>query len=185
MKNAHGKWSNTLVVASLGIALGMPLPAGAEIYKWTDAEGNVHFSDEAPKGAKKLELKPLPVMNLPMPERHADLGKTAAELEKEKQGYSVLAVTKPAHDAKLDATDGQLSVTASLEPDLRKGHMLQVWVDGQKAGPADTATALSARDLQEGERKLKVVVLNAQGEPLQSSAEIRIFVQKPGTADRK
>jgi len=29
-----------------------PLPAGAEIYKWTDAQGRLHYSDNPPREAK-------------------------------------------------------------------------------------------------------------------------------------
>lgn len=43
-----------VAVALFGLA---PL-AGAQLYKWTDAEGRVQYSDKAPdKSAKKLDLK--------------------------------------------------------------------------------------------------------------------------------
>jgi glutaredoxin len=36
----------------------LPSLAGAQLYKWTDAEGRVQYSDKAPdKGVKKLDLK--------------------------------------------------------------------------------------------------------------------------------
>lgn len=37
--------------ASVALALALGLPAGAdEIYRWTDAQGNVHFGDRKPSG---------------------------------------------------------------------------------------------------------------------------------------
>jgi glutaredoxin len=34
-----------------------PLPAGSEVYKWTDAQGRVHYSDSAPPEAKAQQVK--------------------------------------------------------------------------------------------------------------------------------
>lgn len=161
------------------LALALAAPAWAEIYKWTDAEGNVHFSDEAPDGAQKIELEPLPTMNLPMPTRLSDIGKSA----KKQPGYEVLAVTKPANDAKLRDTDGSIPVTASIEPDLHEGHQLQVWVDGRPAGPAGSSTSLVAENVRGGERRLKVVVVDQDGDAVQSSAEVAVFIQQ-NTPDR-
>jgi hypothetical protein len=38
--------------------IAISLPAYAEIYKWVDAAGRVHFSDEAPDGAQTKTLNP-------------------------------------------------------------------------------------------------------------------------------
>ena len=45
-----------LLLVALFIA---PLPPSAEIYKWTDAQGRLHYSDKPPREvkAKRLELK--------------------------------------------------------------------------------------------------------------------------------
>ena len=163
-------------IALLACAV-LSVPAAAEIYRWRDAEGNIHFSDEEPAdGAEQIKLKPLPTMNFPMPERLVE--------PEEEPDYEVLTVTRPANDAKLRGVDGKVRVTASLEPDLRKGHRLQVWVDGEEAGPADTRTALVAENVADGEHRLKVVVLDAKGKQVQSSAEVRFFLQRDEARDR-
>jgi len=54
MKNSHS--SRYLLIALVIVALLVPVHA-AEMYKWVDSEGVVHFSDEPPagiSGAKKL-----------------------------------------------------------------------------------------------------------------------------------
>lgn len=43
-----------LIVISLLVAL----PAGAEIYQWRDAQGNVHYSDTPPAGENATTLRP-------------------------------------------------------------------------------------------------------------------------------
>lgn len=44
----------TLILAALALSPS----AFAEIYKWTDANGNVHFSDRANSNAKTVDIKP-------------------------------------------------------------------------------------------------------------------------------
>jgi glutaredoxin len=46
-------------VALFAVFLCLPVTAGAELYKWIDADGKVHYSDSAPTGtkAKRLDLK--------------------------------------------------------------------------------------------------------------------------------
>lgn len=39
-------------------ALLLPGLAAAEIYRWTDAEGRVHFSERPAAGAEQVEVKP-------------------------------------------------------------------------------------------------------------------------------
>lgn len=39
------------------VLLLVPLAAGAEIYRWTDAQGKVHYSDKAPAEGKASQLK--------------------------------------------------------------------------------------------------------------------------------
>jgi len=50
-----------LAIALLGTSLG----AGAAVYRWTDASGNVHFSQEVPPqgtDAKELRVRPAPLI---------------------------------------------------------------------------------------------------------------------------
>ncbi|AEA83023.1 conserved hypothetical protein [Stutzerimonas stutzeri DSM 4166] len=36
----------------------MPALASAQIYRWTDAEGRVHFGQRPPAGAEQIEVRP-------------------------------------------------------------------------------------------------------------------------------
>ncbi len=41
-------------------------PTFAQIYKWTDSQGNVHFSDKPQPGAEKVELPSVQTYTLKM-----------------------------------------------------------------------------------------------------------------------
>ena len=64
---------------ALATLLLVAAPAGAELYKWVDDDGTVHFSDRAPdEGAERVELEPInsvaPVDGLEPAEGAADTG---------------------------------------------------------------------------------------------------------------
>jgi glutaredoxin len=67
--------TTSIRAALLAIAFASAPPAFAEIYKWTDSNGKVHFSDRAPPDAKAQKLK-TDVQSFdapPMIERPADV----------------------------------------------------------------------------------------------------------------
>ena len=68
-----------VAVAALGIASAA---AGAELYRWVDDEGTIHFSDRAPDGAaERIELEPInavaPVDELEPADGAVDTGERA------------------------------------------------------------------------------------------------------------
>lgn len=57
--------------------LTLALPASAELYKWTDATGRTHFSDQPPAGTRKAEALPAPTAT-PLSKAAAGTGGAAA-----------------------------------------------------------------------------------------------------------
>jgi len=47
----------TVLRLLLLVLLIAPLPAGSEIFKWTDAQGHIHYSDSPPPEAKAQQIK--------------------------------------------------------------------------------------------------------------------------------
>lgn len=45
-------------IAALALAAAMAGEAGAEMYRWTDSEGNVHYSDKPPPGQEAERVRP-------------------------------------------------------------------------------------------------------------------------------
>ena len=53
-----GMRAGTLPAAALLVAAGLAQAGG--IYKWTDADGNVHYGERPPPGAESREMAPAP-----------------------------------------------------------------------------------------------------------------------------
>ncbi len=50
-----------MMLAATLLSLVVPATAGAEVYRWTDAEGRVHYGDRAPAGAaERVDLPSAP-----------------------------------------------------------------------------------------------------------------------------
>jgi glutaredoxin len=57
MSLAPTLWDDLMVRCLVIVALLIALPAEAQVYKWTDPSGKVHYGDSPPDDAKKEELK--------------------------------------------------------------------------------------------------------------------------------
>ena len=55
---------NCKALLALVLALAMPV-ASAQIYKWVDEKGRVHYGEKPPAGAKPSTVKPPPQANAP------------------------------------------------------------------------------------------------------------------------
>ncbi len=65
----HARSTTTLLTASV-LAFAFAAPAGAEVYKWTDARGVVHYTNVRPpanQAAKRVAENQLSIVALPKP----------------------------------------------------------------------------------------------------------------------
>jgi len=93
------------MIRYLPLALwALVLPAWADLYKWTDDKGNVHYSDKPPEGGvKSSESMKLPkAVSAAPPQAPATKAKTAAELDmdfRKRQVQAAEAQAKAQKDA--------------------------------------------------------------------------------------
>jgi hypothetical protein len=64
------------------LALLWPILAGAEIYKWTDASGKLHYSQNPPAGVTKFDKVTPPPPPLPPNEALEQIHRTIEETDK-------------------------------------------------------------------------------------------------------
>lgn len=102
--------------------------ASAQIYKWTDSQGNVHFSDTPHPGAQ--------VINIPEPQSFSPQQRPAAaprsmtpEPEKTRHAYTRIAIVQPENGATIRNNQGFVVVTVQVDPELHRGDMLQLLYD--------------------------------------------------------
>src|SRR5688572_7316594 len=115
-----------------GLLLVLALPAAAQIYKYTDANGNTVFTNQPPEGtaSEKVELPPTNAIQVQPPSAPVS-DSTGTELQ---AVYQVLELTDIPDEEALRANNGTFSVSVRLEPRLQPGHSLRLRLDGQPYG---------------------------------------------------
>lgn len=159
-----------------GLLLLLALPAGAEIYRYLDADGTPVFSNQPPKGvdAEKIELPP-PSIVAPLPPGQPEA--TRRKEQPEEIRYTRLELTGIPDGESLRANNGSFSVDVAIEPKLQSGHSLRLLLDGQPYGQPSRSTRLGLVNIDRGEHSLAVEVL-ADDRPIQQSVPLVFTVQR-------
>ncbi len=162
------------------LLLALALPAAAQIYKYTDANGNTVYTNQPPDGAptETINLPPTNSVKMQAPTtRPAD----TAGSQDAKAAYSVLQLTDIPSEEALRANNGTFSVSVKLQPRLSSGHRLRLLLDGKPYGQASNVPRLQLNNIPRGEHSLAVEVLSGE-QSLQQSATETFTVQRVNTS---
>jgi len=167
-------------LALYGLLLVWPLLCAAGIYRYTDAQGNTHYTSQPPEGVQADEVR-LPPNS---PRSHAPASSTSSSNNSQSNSsepvtnrYSVIRLIG-LEDEALRANGGLLSIEVQLLPALQAGHNLRLLLDGQVASPAGTATQRRLSAVERGQHSLQVEILNEQQVVIQRSAVSSFNVQR-------
>jgi hypothetical protein len=148
----------------LFLLLLLALPATAQIYKYTDANGNTAYSNQPPDGTRSqaVELPPLNSVErqqpAPPPVNPAqNTSKLATDA-----AYGVLELTGLPSEEALRANNGTFTVGVALQPRLQSGHRLRLLLDDQPYGQPSNIPRLQLVNIDRGEHSLAVQVLDGE-----------------------
>ncbi len=168
----------------LALLLMPALPASAAIYSYIDEAGNRVFTDRPGNHATEpVETKPSNRMPAPpLPELAPLPTKT---LKAPTLGYALLDLVQPASDATIRNNAGELSVTATSDPGLHPGHRYRLLLDGTATGESTEQPAFLLENVDRGTHQLTLEVVDAQGEPVQSSLPRTFHMMRTSLAQRR
>lgn len=182
--------SRTLLTA-LCSALLCASPVWADVYTWTDANGNTVYSDKPNPNAKRIEVSAPNSMEAPKPipayeNRASDNDNSNASNANGSAAtgsYRRLEITSPANDTPVRANDGNVNLTVALDPPLRTGHLLRARIDGNLGeqalpGAGQSQANLTIPNLDRGSHLIEAVVTNSQGNEISASTGITLHVQR-------
>ncbi len=155
----------------------------AEVYRWKDAEGTVHFSDQPHEGAEIIKLKKTTIVPSQRPATRlspeAEPGTVALD-------YSAIAIASPADEETLRNTQ-QVAVSVTIEPALQTdfGHRVQLLLDGATVAPPSTQTAFALDGVARGAHTLVASIIGDDDRELARSAQSTFFLHQPVVPKRK
>jgi hypothetical protein len=164
--------------AFLALLLSAASVAGAAtVYKWVDASGVVHYSDQPHPGATKLEVGS-PQTYSGRDARPDDSPAPGAPSNDGPQ-YDSCELYSPQSEEVFFSVQ---SVTARLRvsPGLRPGHQLALALDGRRMPTAVEGSELSVPVFR-GTHTLTLVVEDGSGNILCTSPTVTFHVRQPST----
>ncbi|MBV6824470.1 DUF4124 domain-containing protein [Pseudomonas sp. PD9R] len=160
----------------LFILLLIALPAVAQIYKYTDADGNAAYSDQPPDGvtAQPVELPPLNSVEPQAPPAPASRTSTS---ERATSAYEVLELTGLPSTEALRANNGTFTVNVLIKPRLQGQHLFRLLLDDQSYGQPSNVTILQLVSIDRGLHSLAVQVIDGDT-VVQQSPTVTFTVQR-------
>ena len=160
------------------ILLLISLPATAQIYKYTDANGTTTYSNQPPTGAnaRAVELQPLNSIESQPPGKPAPPIAPSSE-QPPSTLYEVLELTGLPTGEALRANNGNVTVEVLIKPHLQDHHLLRLLLDDQPYGQPSNVPTLQLLNVARGEHRLAVQVIERQS-IVQQSHTVTFTVQR-------
>ncbi|MDR5893035.1 DUF4124 domain-containing protein [Halomonas mongoliensis] len=177
------------VMLALAVGLSFSLAAQAQtIYRITDAQGNVVFTDNPERGGEQVELAPVTVV----PSRgEVRTGEPAPRLEggtapapsaspgQPFMPYDSFRMLSPTHEQAFPVgAAGNVPVELGIEPELREDHRVRLLVNGQVSQSAMHTTAFMVANMNPGEHVLQAELLDGSGAVRHRTSPVTVYVHR-------
>lgn len=166
------------------LMLVAPLAAAAEVYKWVDEKGVVHYTDQPPADdAKPAKLPPLQTYKEGARPDLRKFDKTPTTTTNKTAGAGVqIQVVTPGHDETFRGGERSVPVAVMVTPSLAEGQSLMYYMDGVARSSTTTDTSFVMTDVERGSHSVSVALIERGQEVARSSTVT--FHMKPPTARR-
>jgi hypothetical protein len=169
---------------SIGLAAALTLSAyalAATVYKWTDPNGVVHYSDQPEPGAERIitqsAAKPARA-NVPAATARGGRKPQDADQPKSALDYTAFSIEAPMPDQNF--TENVVTVRLRLEPALRAGQVIALYLDGKlvENQPRD-ALEFTLTEMPRGAHTVVATVMDTETGESKSTAGVTFYVQRP------
>jgi hypothetical protein len=149
----------------------------AVVYKWVDADGVVHFSDQPSPGAEKIfTSSSSSAAAASSPRSTGGMQQTPTSVAASGLGYSEFSITSPVTDQTFFGDD-VIAVHLNLAPPLKANQSVTWHLNGKQL---DTdASSFSLPRLDRGAYTLAATITDQQTSESQSSNSVTFYVRQP------
>jgi hypothetical protein len=150
----------------------------ADVWRWVDDDGVVHFSDTPREGAELVDVSESSRSTGARLYRDTAPAATDEPVEEAEEAfkYQNLSISSPGAEETLWNIEGTLSVSLSLSPGLQSGHQVRVYFDGDAR--MVNSTSFTIDEVYRGVHNIQAEVLDATGRLMIRSANNRFYVQQ-------
>lgn len=163
------------LLLSLTLSLALCTLAQAQIYKTTDENGKVIFTDTPTDKAEAVELRETNVA--PGSERIKLPAKGAPKDSPELPPYQ-LYINSPAPETHLNPGDRNLTVSFEVNRKLEPGLRFQLLSNGEPIGSSSTGNSITVPEIYRGEHQISVIVYDQDQRVLAESSPVTVYVHR-------
>ena len=149
----------------------------AVIYKWTDADGVVHFSDQAVPGAEKILTSSGSSARSGAAPAASNTAATAQPKPKPAAlNFTQFSIVSPANQETITGNQ-PINVNLALEPQLKSNQSLTWTLDGSALSNQANATSFTLEDVPRGTHTIIATVEDQSGES-KSTEPVTFYVMR-------
>jgi hypothetical protein len=164
-----------IALIALG-ALTAPVTFATTVYRWTDADGVIHFSDQPEPGAEKVPIGPTKLYGTPKSTtKQVKKGQEPPKPMAAHLGYTSVAVISPG--AERTFFDEPIPVSLGLTPALQDGHSLTWFLNGTPL--EQNSESFTIPYLDRGAYTIYATITDNNTGESTSSAPVSFYVQQP------
>ncbi len=171
---------SSALLFAIAVCIGaVPNGFAQTVYKVTDKDGNVTFTDTPPSDQEAVvEAHTVHSPNTSAAVTPAPIDEPDDATVTEPISYETLIV-RPVEAATIPMGPGNFSVDAMLRPALSQGERVVLTLDGEPMGTPQRMTTWQLTNVYRGEHRLQVVRVNAEGARVNASSERTVYVMRP------
>jgi hypothetical protein len=163
------KWIAVILLAGL---TALNAASADQVYKWVDAQGNVHYSDKPHPGAEKIKIAnpqsySAPAESGSLKETHAARGDQRPSPPQAAATQYTIAITSPAQQSSVWNTRS-VTVSVKVTPGLGPGDSVTFELDGKPLSPV-AQTSVTFDDLDRGEHTVAATLNTADGQAIKAA----------------
>jgi hypothetical protein len=168
-----------LALATSGLC---SIASAADVWKWVDAKGVTHYSDQPIPGAIKIEIRTGNVVEprsaAPPPDDSASDDSRAAAGR-----YRNLQIVQPQSNQVFVNTGGQVTVEIHMEPQIQSPHTVGLLLDGRLVTGFPLNTLVYAlTGVPRGTHNVTAVIKDQSGNPIHESVPVEFTVRQESIA---
>jgi membrane carboxypeptidase/penicillin-binding protein PbpC len=151
----------------------------AVIYKWTDADGVVHYSDQAVPGAEKIVTSSSSSNGIAVGAARGPSIATSSKKAPSRLDYAAFAIESPAKE-QVFYGDEVIPVRLRLDPDLKANQTIGWYLNGSPlTDQAPTSRAFTLQSLSRGTYQISATLTDIVTGETQNSEGVTFFVRQP------
>jgi hypothetical protein len=144
------------------------------VYRWVDAQGVVHYSDQPHPNAQKLEIRGAQTFSaLPAPQPSSQ--PAPEETQPSGPAYQSCAITQPS-DQQMLMNVYQATAVVQTSPPLRQGDQVRLFVDGKQIAGSGTSFTFP---VFRGQHSVQAVIEDGTGQIVCETSSVTFFVHQP------